>query len=65
MMFTEMTLAGIKKYVTEQQVKFLETIGWKRVPGADQGHDAVKEDAPSQLSPKTRKPRKKKNETNT
>ena len=59
-MFIEMNLAGIKRYVTEHQVRLLEAIGWKRAPGADQGVEAVKEDAPSQKSP--RKPRKKKNE---
>ena len=60
-MFTQMTLAGISRYVTHHQIRMLEAIGWKKVPGADQGHDAVKEDAPLQTSPKTRT-RKKKNE---
>jgi hypothetical protein len=54
-MFIQMTLAGISRYVTEQQVRLLEAIGWKKVSGADQGHDAVKEDAPLQKSPTTRK----------
>jgi len=58
-MFIEMSLAGIKKYVTESQVLFLEAIGWKRAVGA-KGVDAVVEDAPPQKSPKTRKPRVKK-----
>jgi hypothetical protein len=57
----KMTLAGITQYVNEQQVRWLESIGWKKTPGADQGVDAVKEVAPSQKSPKTRT-RKKKNE---
>jgi hypothetical protein len=63
-MFIEMSLAGIKRYVTEHQVRLLEAIGWKKTAGASQGVDAVKEDAPLQTSP-ARKPRKKKNETKT
>lgn len=59
-MFVIMSMAGLKKTVSEWQVRALEAMGWKQVPGA-KGVDAVVEDAPPQTSPKTRKPRAKKN----
>jgi hypothetical protein len=59
-MFVTMTLAGLKRTVTQWQVRALEAMGWKQILGASQGVDAVKEDAPLQTSP-SRKPRKKKN----
>lgn len=52
MTFVEMELAGIKRYVTEHQVRILEQIGWKRNPGADQSQTTEK--ATSQSSPKTK-----------
>jgi hypothetical protein len=49
-----MTLAGVVRHVTEYQVRALESLGWKKVLGANQGDDAVKKDAPSQKSPTKR-----------
>ena len=54
-----MTLAGIKKYVTESQVRLFEAIGWKKSPGADQGPQETK--TPEASPPKkVRTPRKTK-----
>lgn len=52
MIFIPMELAGIVRHVTEHQVRALEAIGWKRMPGADQGSDAGKKDALTQKSPR-------------
>lgn len=57
-MFVQMTLAGLKRTVTQWQVRALEAMGWKVLGAKDV--DAVKEDAPSQKSP-ARKTRAKKN----
>lgn len=54
MNFVQMTLAGVVRHVTEYQVRALESLGWKKVLGANQGDDAVKKDAPSQKSPTKR-----------
>lgn len=58
-MFVEMELAGLKRHVTEYQVRALESMGWKRVLGANQGVDAGKKDASAQTSPKPSTKRKK------
>ena len=54
-MFVTMTLAGLKRTVTEWQVRAFEAMGWTKDLGANQAADAVKKDAPSQPSvPKKR-----------
>jgi hypothetical protein len=56
----EMNLAGIKKYVTESQVRLFEAIGWKKAPGADQGPQEIKTPEASPTTKKPRTPRKAK-----
>lgn len=54
-MFVEMTMAGLKRTVTEIQARALEAMGWTKVLGASQDNDAGKKDAPSQKSPTTKR----------
>jgi hypothetical protein len=54
-MFVEMVLSGVKRHVTQHQVRALESMGWQRVLGANQDSDSGKKDALSQNSPSSPK----------
>ena len=54
-MFVEMTMAGLKRTVTQIQAQALLAMGWTKVLGASQDQDAGKKDAPSQKSPTTKR----------